>query len=196
MFSGIVQDIGTLTDIKKNGDWRLTIRTDRLSLSPLAIGASIACCGICLTLVAKTDYAFEVQASLETLTKTTIKNWQSGKRINLEPALRLGDELGGHLISGHIDDVIRVVSRKNEGDSLRLEFELPQELARFLAPKGSVVIDGTSLTLNEVGPTHFGVNVIPHTQKVTTLGDLKPGDEVNIEVDMIARYLDRLIPRS
>ncbi|MDR3424322.1 MAG: riboflavin synthase [Alphaproteobacteria bacterium] len=195
MFTGIVQDIGTVIAIVKNGDWLMTIRPDNLPLERTAIGASMACSGACLTVIAKTADGFQVQASNETLGKTTLKNWQVGTRVNLEPALRMGDELGGHLVSGHVDATARVASVRREGDSMRVQFDAPQELARFIAPKGSVVLDGVSLTVNEVEGGRFGVNIIPHTQKMTTLGALQVGDEVNIEADMIARYLDRLIRR-
>ena len=196
MFTGIIQDIGTLTSLDQKGDWTLTIHVNKLPLAHTSIGASIACAGACLTLIAKTEDSFTVQVSGETLDKTTLKNWRVGPRMNVEPALRMGDELGGHLVTGHVDGIARVVSRRKEGDSLRLAFEVPQILARFLAPKGSAVIDGVSLTINEVEAARFGVNIIPHTQNETTLGALTEGDEVNFEVDMIARYLDRLIARS
>lgn len=193
MFTGIIQDIGIVTGIAKSGDWLLTIKTEKLPLANTAIGASISCSGACLTVTAKTADTFNVQVSGETLAKTTLKNWAAGIRINLEPALRLGDELGGHLVSGHVDCVTRLVAHKPEGDSLRLQFATTPEFARFLAPKGSIVIDGVSLTVNEVEDARFGVNIIPHTQVETTLGSLREGDEVNIEVDMMARYIDRLL---
>jgi riboflavin synthase len=195
MFTGIIQDIGTITDIAKNGDWLLSIKTDKLPLATTALGASIACSGICLTVISKTENSFQVQASAETLSKTTIMHWKSGTRINLEPALRMGDELGGHLVTGHIDGVAFVTSKRKEGDSLRLQFEVPHELSRFLAPKGSATLDGTSLTVNEVNGAVFGVNIIPHTQTETTLGALAIGDAVNFEVDMIARYIERQMHR-
>ena len=196
MFTGIIQDIGTVTALAKKGDWVLTLQTHKLSLATTAIGASIACSGVCLTVIAKTTNTFDVQVSAETLNTTTLKNWQVGTRVNLEPALRLGDELGGHLVTGHVDGVARVIARHQEGDSIRLSFEAPPLLARFLAPKGSAVIEGVSLTVNEVENARFGVNIIPHTQNETTLGTLAVGDDVNFEVDMIARYLDRLLPKS
>jgi riboflavin synthase len=195
MFTGIIQDIGTVSDIVKNGDWLITIQTNKLSLAHTPIGASISCSGACMTVIAKTENRFQFQASLESISKTTIKGWKAGTPINLEPALRMGDELGGHLVSGHVDGVIRVTSRMQDGDSLRLQFSMPLEFKRFLAPKGSVVLDGTSLTVNEVEDGFFGVNLIPHTQNATTLGALHMEDEVNLEIDMLARYLDRLIAR-
>ena len=172
----------------------MTIKTG-LPLTNTAIGASIACSGACLTVIAKTADTFDVQVSGETLAKTTLKHWTIGTNVNLEPALRMGDELGGHLVTGHVDGVARVVGVKREGDSIRLTFEAPKDLARFLAPKGSAVIEGVSLTVNEVDGATFGVNIIPHTQTATTLGALREGDSVNFEVDMIARYLDRLLAR-
>ena len=195
MFTGIIQDVGKVVALVKQGDWVLTLKTRKLSLVQTAIGASIACSGACLTVIAKTADTFDVQVSAETLDRTTVKNWSVGTRVNLEPALRMGDELGGHLVTGHVDGVARVAAKHTEGDSLRLSFEAPPEFSRFLAPKGSVVIDGVSLTVNEVEGARFGVNIIPHTQTETTLGDLAVGDIVNFEVDMIARYLDRLISK-
>jgi riboflavin synthase len=194
MFTGIIQDVGTVTDIVKDGDWLLTIQTQKLSLAHTQIGASIACSGICMTVISKTADSFKVQASTETLDKTTIALWKTGTRVNLEPALRMGDELGGHLVTGHIDAVATVSAKVHEGDSIRLQFDVPPTLARFIATKGSAVIDGTSLTINETNNARFGVNIIPHTQNATTLGMLAVGD--NFEVDMIARYLDRLIQRT
>ncbi|MGB9152550.1 MAG: riboflavin synthase [Alphaproteobacteria bacterium] len=193
MFTGIIQDIGIITGIVKSGDWLLTIKTEKLSLASTAIGASIACSGACLTVIAKSDNTFQVQASAETLDKTTMRDWKSGTRINLEPALRMGDELGGHLVSGHVDGVAAVTARWQEGDSVRLQFEVSHELSRFLASKGSAVIDGVSLTVNECEGMLFDVNIIPHTQTATTLGALNVGDKVNFEVDLIARYTERLL---
>ncbi len=195
MFTGIIQDIGTVVALVKTGDWVLTIRTQKFPLAHTTLGASIACSGVCLTVIAKTENTFDVQVSTETLTTTTLKNWQVGTRVNLEPALRLGDELGGHLVTGHVDGVAKVVARAVEGYSIRLSFDAPPALARFIASKGSAVLEGVSLTVNEVEGSRFGVNIIPHTQSETTLGTLAVGDEVNFEVDMIARYLDRLLPR-
>jgi riboflavin synthase len=193
MFTGIIQDIGSITEIVKSGDWLLTIKTDKLSLASTTIGASIACSGICLTVIAKTTDTFQVQASTETLNKTNMLHWQKGTRINLEPALRMGDELGGHLVTGHIDGIAFVTAKHKEGDSIRLQFEVPPLFSRFLAPKGSAVVEGVSLTVNEIADNRFGVNIIPHTQTATTLGTLAIGDEVNFEVDMIARYVERLL---
>lgn len=192
MFTGIIHDIGSIAAIDKTGDWTLTIATKKLPLEKTALGASVACSGICLTVIEKSAGQFKVQVSMETLSKTSAVHWKTGQRINLEPALRMGDELGGHLLSGHVDGVARVVSRSGEGDSLRLQFEVPGQFARFLAPKGSAAIDGVSLTVNDVDGARFGVNIIPHTQDMTTLASLNPGDEANFEVDMIARYVARM----
>jgi riboflavin synthase len=195
MFTGIIQDIGTVAAITQKGDWIITIKVHALPLANTAIGASISCSGACLTVIAKTADSFDVQASHETLDVTTLKNWHAGSRVNLEPALRMGDELGGHLVSGHVDSVTRVISRMQDGDSLRLHLAVPPSLARFLAAKGSVVIDGVSLTVNEIDDASFGVNIIPYTQSATTLGGLRTDDGVNLEIDMMARYLDRLIAK-
>jgi riboflavin synthase len=192
MFTGVIQDVGTIVDIVKNGDWVLKIKTDKLSLLSLSVGASIACSGVCLTVISKTYNTFQVQVSAETLSKTTIMKWDVGRRINLEPSLRLGDEMGGHIVTGHIDGVAFVTGKAKVCDSLRLQFDAPHEMVRFLAPKGSVTIDGVSLTVNEIDHAFFNVNVIPHTQDVTTLGKLSLGDAVNFEADMLARYVERL----
>ena len=196
MFTGLIQDIGTVQAVKQQGDWTLTLGT-RLPIDGLAVGASVACNGICVTLTAKGNDFFKAQFSTETLNKTTVKDWRVGTCVNLERALRAGDELGGHYVSGHVDGVARLIDQQPEGDSLRMLFDLPQDFARFVAPKGSVTLDGVSLTVNEVEGTTFGVNLIPHTQAVTTLGALKIGDVVNFEIDMIARYIARMLgPRA
>jgi len=195
MFTGIVTDLGEIREISRNGDMRLVIGT-HYPTADLAIGASIAHNGVCLTVIAKGSDWYEVQASDETLSKTTMGAWRVGQRINLERALRLDDELGGHLVSGHVDGVARLAERRPEKDSLRLGFVAPPELARFVAPKGSVALDGVSLTVNEVEGARFGVNIIPHTQDVTTLGGLSVGDPVNMEIDMLARYVARLIAKE
>jgi riboflavin synthase len=193
MFTGIIQDIGEVAAIDKQGDWTLTIKTEKLPLDEMAVGASVACNGICLTITEKTPEQFKVQVSMETLSKTTAIHWQRGQRINLEAAVRAGEELGGHLLSGHIDGVVRVLARKPEEGSLRYEFEAPPKFAKYLAPKGSIAIDGVSLTVNEVKGAYFGVNIIPHTQQVTVFDTLTPGGEANFEVDMIARYVERIV---
>lgn len=195
MFTGIVTDIGRIVSLKQEGDLRVRIAT---SYDPagIALGASIACDGVCLTVIEKgSDNGsnwFDVQASAETLSKTTLGRWSEGARINLERALRVGDELGGHIVSGHVDGVGRIEAMTDEGDSTRFTFEVPEALARFVAPKGSIALNGTSLTVNEVDGCRFGVNIIPHTKDVTTWGDAQEGDPVNVEIDTMARYVARL----
>lgn len=196
MFTGIVTDLGQVRAInKKSGDTRIELAT-RYRTADVAIGASICCSGACLTVIDKGPDWFAVQASAETLARTTLGAWREGTPVNLERALRAGDELGGHLVTGHVDGVGTVLRRAAEGESLRLVFQAPAELARFIAPKGSITVDGVSLTVNEVEGASFGVNVIPHTQQVTTLGSLKPGDRVNLEIDLIARYVARLLEKG
>lgn len=195
MFTGIVTDIGQITSLtpgSKEGDRRFVVRT-RHDMTPIAIGASIACSGCCLTVIEKGADWFAVEASGETLDKTHLGDWQQGRRINLELSLKLGDELGGHLVYGHVDGVGSIVSMTPEGGSVRFVFEAPAELARFVASKGSIAVDGISLTVNEVDGNRFGVNIISHTQAVTTLGTAQPGQRVNLEVDMLARYVQRLL---
>jgi riboflavin synthase len=195
MFTGIVTDVGELTAVEpggQKGDRRFVIHT-RHDLAPVPMGASIACSGCCLTVVEKGPDWFAVEASGETLNKTHLGDWQKGRRLNLELSLKLGDELGGHLVYGHVDGVATIVSMAPEGGSVRFIFEAPPELARFIAAKGSVAIDGISLTVNEVDGNRFGVNIISHTQAVTTLGQAKVGQRVNLEVDMLARYVQRLL---
>ena len=191
MFTGIITDIGTVRAIAKAGDTRFEITT-AYDLDGVDMGASIACDGCCLTVIAKGPDWFAVQASGETLSKTTLGNWERGTRINLERALKLGDELGGHIVSGHVDGIGHIVAITPDGESRRFRIRVPAALARFIAPKGSVAVDGTSLTVNEVDGADFGVNIIPHTQAVTTWGDMKVGQAVNIEIDMLARYVARL----
>lgn len=195
MFTGIVSDIGEIVSVDpggKAGDRRFVIAT-RHDMAPIAIGASIACSGCCLTVVEKGAGRFAVEVSAESLDKTHLGDWTVGSRLNLELSLKLGDELGGHLVYGHVDGVGRIVSMTPEGGSVRFVFEAPPELARFVAAKGSVAIDGISLTVNEVDGNRFGVNVISHTQAVTTLGQARVGQRVNLEVDMLARYVARLL---
>jgi riboflavin synthase len=196
MFTGIVSGIGEVSRIEKRGDTRFTIACAG-DPDTLAIGASIACSGCCLTVMDRGGDGgrmwFAVSASAETLGKTTLARWKVGTRINLERALRADDELGGHLVSGHVDGVGEILSIAPEGDSRRFKFRVPRDLARFIAPKGSVALDGTSLTVNEVEGETFGVNLIPHTLAVTTWGAAKPGDPVNVEIDLLARYVARLL---
>ena len=196
MFTGIITDIGKVIETERSGDLRARIATG-YDVSGIDIGASIACDGVCLTVIA-TGAApvpwFDVQISAETLSKTNIgqEGWAPGMRLNLERALRLGDELGGHIVSGHVDGVAEVLSVTPEGASTRIRFRAPEPLARFVAPKGSVALNGTSLTVNEVEGAEFGVNLIPHTQAVTTWDRTAPGDLVNLEIDTLARYVARL----
>lgn len=195
MFTGIVTDIGEITAItpgSQAGDRRFVIRT-RHDMTKVAIGASIACSGCCLTAIEKGNDWFAAEASGESLAKTHLGDWQVGSRLNLELSLKLGDELGGHLVYGHVDGVGKIVSMTPEGGSVRFVFEAPSELARFIASKGSVAVDGISLTVNEIDANRFGVNIISYTQAVTTLGSAKVGQRVNLEVDMLARYVQRLL---
>ncbi len=198
MFTGIITDVGRVVALEKRGDIRARIAT-HYDVDTIEIGASIACDGVCLTAVEtghdKTGEGwFEVEISAETVAKTNIGGnaWHAGRRVNLERPLKVGDELGGHIVSGHVDGVAEVTARVPECDSLRLRFRAPPELAGFIAPKGSVALNGTSLTVNEVAGAEFGVNLIPHTQKVTTWGAVQVGDLVNLEVDTLARYVARL----
>lgn len=191
MFTGLITDVGEVRRVERNGDARFIITT-AFDLSAVDIGASIACSGACLTVVEKGEDWFAVDVSAETLACTTLGDWREGRRVNLEQSLRLGAELGGHLVQGHVDGVAPVTDRRPDGDSLRFEFEAPPELARYIARKGSVALDGVSLTVNEVDGRRFGVNIIPHTASRTTFGATQAGDQVNLEVDLLARYVARL----
>ena len=192
MFTGIITDVGVIKEMHQEGDLRARIAC-AYDTSGIDMGASIACDGVCLTVVALGEDWFDMQVSAETLSKTNIGAlWQTGKRINLERALKVGDELGGHIVSGHVDGVAEVIRVEDEGDSTRVQLRAPEALAKFIAPKGSVALNGTSLTVNEVEGTTFGINFIPHTKAVTTWGDTKLGDPVNLEIDTLARYVARL----
>jgi riboflavin synthase len=191
MFTGIVTDIGTVVARETRGDTHFRIRTGYETAS-IDIGASIACAGVCLTVVQKGADWFAVDVSAESLSRSTLGAWREGTAINLERSLKVGDELGGHIVSGHVDGVGEVAATRNEGDSLRIDFRAPAALAGFIAEKGSITVDGASLTVNGVEGAVFGVNLIPHTQQVTTLGKLKAGDKVNLEIDVLARYVARL----
>jgi riboflavin synthase len=194
MFTGIVQDVGRIRAREpRGGDLRLVIACDRLDLSAVRVGDSLCVQGCCLTVTQLTGGTFAADVSRETLTLTTLGELTVGTAVNLEPALRAGDALGGHLVSGHIDGVGRVSALSDDARSRRLTFEAPQALARYLAPKGSIAVDGVSLTINTVDGARFGVNIIPHTQTATTLGGLTAGARVNLEVDQIARYIQRLM---
>jgi len=193
MFTGIVSDRGEVSSVSSGGGGaRFEILTGYDTLS-LGVGDSIACNGCCLTAIDVGPDSFSVDVSNETLSRTTLGHWSTGSSVNLERALKLGDELGGHLVSGHVDCVAEVTSTQKDGDSTRFTFKMPADISRFISEKGSVAIDGVSLTVNEVADETFGVNVIPHTLSVTTLGALREGDAVNIEIDMLARYVARLL---
>lgn len=191
MFTGIVTDIGVVRALEAAGDLRARIGTG-YDTSGIDIGASIASDGVCLTVIALGEDWYDVQISAETVSKTNLDTWEVGSCVNLERALRVGDELGGHIVSGHVDGVAEVVSVVDEGDSTRVRLRAPHDLARFIAPKGSVALNGTSLTVNEVEGDVFGINFIPHTKEVTTWGDVSVGDRVNLEIDTLARYVARL----
>lgn len=195
MFTGIITDVGRVRSIASTGDTRFEIAT-AYDMSGVAIGASIANSGVCLTVIETGPGWFAVQASGETLSKTTLGEWREGTRMNLERALKVGDELGGHIVSGHVDGVGEVVAIRNEGESKRFVFKVPAALKNFIAPKGSVAVDGVSLTVNEVEGDTFGVNIIPHTQQMTIFGDYRIGTKVNLEIDMLARYVARLLERE
>lgn len=191
MFTGIITDIGRVRAIEPRGDMRLTIETT-FDMTTVDMGASIACHGICLTVVAKGDGWFAVDVSQETLDRTALGALGEGARINLERSLRVGDELGGHIVTGHIDGVAVIDVLETVGDSRRFVFRAPDKLARFVAEKGSVSLNGASLTVNAVDGATFEINIIPHTQSRTTFGDAKVGDRVNMEIDVLARYVARL----
>lgn len=191
MFTGIITDVGRLRRVAADRDTRLEIET-AWDTAAIALGASIACSGVCLTVVETGPGWFAVEASAETLSCTTLGEWSAGRRINLEGALKVGDELGGHIVSGHVDGIGTVAERRPDGASVRFAVDAPRGLARFVAAKGSIAVDGVSLTVNSVDETRFGVNIIPHTLEHTTLADLGLGDRVNLEIDMLARYVARL----
>ncbi|WP_114286974.1 riboflavin synthase [Candidatus Halocynthiibacter alkanivorans] len=194
MFTGIISDIGRITELEQRGDLRARIETV-YDINGIDLGASIACNGVCLTVIALGDTPanwFDVEISAESVSRTNLGDWAVGKGINLERALKVGDELGGHIVSGHVDGLAHLVELHDEGDSTRMLFEAPEELAKFVASKGSVTLNGTSLTVNEVEGNRFGINVIPHTKEVTTWGDATVGDRINLEIDTLARYVARL----
>lgn len=197
MFTGIVTDIGIVRSAEKRGDLRLVIATS-YDLATIDLGASIACSGACLTVVDKGEDWFAVDLSEETLSKTAPGRWHEGARINLERSLKLGDELGGHIVSGHVDDVGEVINAQPEGDSTRVSIRISSRLAPMIAAKGSVALDGASMTVNDIvehgdGSALFSINVIPHTARHTTLGELAPGQHLNVEVDLLARYIARML---
>lgn len=196
MFTGIITDVGEVLETEQRGDLRARIGTS-YDVDTIDMGASIACDGVCLTVVATGTSPknwFDVEISAESVNLTNIgrNSWNNGRRLNLERALKVGDELGGHIVSGHVDGVAELIELRDEGDSTRMTFRAPEDLARFIAPKGSVALNGASLTVNEVDGCTFGINVIPHTKEVTTWGDVKEGDFINLEIDTMARYVARL----
>jgi riboflavin synthase len=196
MFTGIVTDVGTVRSAEQRGDLRLTIGT-AYDLDTVDLGASIACSGVCLTVVDKGDDWFAVDVSGETMSKTAADHWREGAKLNLKRALRLGDELGGHIVTGHVDAVAEVIRAKQDGGSTRIELRAPQALGPMIAPKGSVTLDGVSLTVNDVTEAdesiRFSVNIIPHTAQETTLGGVAAGQQLNVEIDVLARYIQRML---
>jgi riboflavin synthase len=190
MFTGIISDLGQVRVVKPGGDMRIEILT-KYDPETVELGASICCSGCCLTVIEIGKNWFAAQVSAESLRKTVLGSWLAGTPVNLERALKMGDELGGHIVSGHVDDISEVVAIADEGDSKRISFQAPELLNRFIAEKGSVAVDGVSLTVNEVNDDMFSVNIIPHTRQVTTLGKLCVGNHVNLEIDMLARYVAR-----
>jgi riboflavin synthase len=192
MFTGIITDVGRVVAAEQKGDLRLRIACG-YDMAGVDLGASIACSGVCLTVVDKGEDWFAVDVSNETIGRTAAGLWAEGARLNLERSLRLGDELGGHIVTGHVDGVGEVVSAEPSGDSVRVTIAAPEALAAYIAGKGSIALDGASLTVNEVEGARFGINVIPHTAQQTTLGTLEPGRRVNIEIDILARYIGRML---
>ncbi len=195
MFSGIITDLGHVRAISPNGDSRFEFTTG-YDTAGIDIGASVCCSGVCLTVIDKGKGWFAASVSTETLALTTLADWTEGSPVNLERPLKLGDELGGHMVSGHVDGVGHVLGVTPEGDSRRFLIETPDDLQPLIAAKGSVAVDGVSLTVNEVSESHFGFNAIPHTLAATTLGRLEPGAQVNLEIDLLARYVARLLERE
>ncbi len=195
MFTGIITDVGEIVALEQRGDLKARIKT-AYDTSGIELGASIASEGVCLTVIALGDDWYDVEISAETVSKTNLGDWCEDRPVNLERALKVGDELGGHIVSGHVDGVAEIVAMKDEGDSTRFTFRAPESLAKFIAPKGSVALNGTSLTVNEVDGCDFGVNIIPHTKEVTTWGHAKVGDKINLEIDTLARYVARLAEMS
>jgi len=196
MFTGIITDVGAIREISQNGDTRIILNTS-FDTETIDIGASIACSGVCLTVVDKGDDWFAIDASAETLSCSNLGDWVKGSPVNLERALKVGDELGGHIVTGHVDGVGEILSLTSEGESKRLCFSVPDHLAKYIAEKGSITINGVSLTVNDVvdskdKATFFEINIIPHTQQKTTFSQAKMGDKVNLEIDVLARYVARI----
>ena len=195
MFTGIITDVGEVRSVEQKGDFRVEINT-RYDTSEIDLGASISCSGACLTVIEKGQNWFAIEASSETVDRTTIGDWSVGTKVNTERALKLGEELGGHIVSGHIDGIAKIISTEPEGDSIRFEFESPEILKCFISEKGSVALDGVSLTVNNVLGNRFEVNIISHTQTNTTFSQRSVGDKINLEIDMLARYVSRLLERD
>ena len=194
MFTGIISAIGDIAQLEqRGGDVRLTIRSGNLSLADVQLGDSIACNGACLTAVELTGEGFVADVSVETLNLTTIGNWQTGSRINLEKAMQASDRFGGHIVSGHVDGIGEVISLHADARSWRFRIRAPRDLAKYIAHKGSITVDGTSLTINKVEGAEFELNIVPHTMTHTVMGDYQVGTKVNLEVDLVARYLERLL---
>jgi len=191
LFTGIVSDIGSIRSVDNDNETRVKIATS-YDIKSISVGASICCSGVCLTVVEKGTDWFAVEVSEETILKTTLSEWQVGSRINLERSLKMGDEMGGHFVLGHVDGVSQLTDAKLVGESVRMTFEVPEGLKSFIAQKGSVAVDGVSLTINKVKDSHFTINAIPHTLQMTTMGELQAGDAVNLEIDVLARYVSRL----
>jgi riboflavin synthase len=197
MFTGIIHSVGTVSAVEqRGGDLRLAIEAPELDAGRMQLGDSVAVAGVCLTVAERLPRGFAADVSRETLALTTVGGWRSGARVNLEPALRAGDALGGHLVSGHVDGCAELLDRSGDARSQRLRFRVPAGLQHYIARKGSVSLDGVSLTVNDVAGRDFGVNLIPHTLAVTTLGSLAPGAQVNLEIDVMARYAERLLEKG
>ena len=195
MFTGIITDLGSVRSVTKNGDWRFEFNT-AYETAKIDIGASIACSGCCLTVVDRGPGWFAAEVSAETMSKTVCSTWKGGSLVNFERPLRAGDELGGHIVSGHVDGVGTITSIEPEGGSLRFQVKAPKELSDFIASKGSIAVNGVSLTVNEVSDAIFGVNIIPHTRENTTFRSLQVGSLVNLEIDLLARYVARLLEKE
>ena len=194
MFTGIISAIGEIADLEqRGGDVHLSIHAGNLSMGDVQLGDSIACNGACLTAVELSDKGFVADVSVETLTLTTIEHWKMGNRINLEKAMQATDRFGGHIVSGHVDGIGEVVSLHEDARSWRFRIRAPRELAKYVAHKGSITVDGTSLTVNHVEGAEFELNIVPHTMTHTIMGDYRVGTKVNLEVDLVARYLERLL---
>ena len=195
MFTGIITDLGSVRSVTKTGDWRFEFNTG-YDTAEIDLGASIACSGCCLTMVDQGPGWFAADVSAETMSKTVCGTWEEGSPVNFERPLKAGDELGGHIVSGHVDGVGVITSIETEGDSIRFQFNVPEQLSHYIASKGSIAVNGVSLTVNEVSDTVFGVNIIPHTRENTTFGSFQVGTPVNLEIDLLARYVGRLLEKE